>query len=211
MMRKLLLACAATLALAATGAHANTVLDPAGDWAIGYSGPFEADLDVRSFSASFNPTANAFELSAFLDGAIDPTLPGIYVIGANTGAGASHPFTAQGAPNVTFDQVIILQKNGTGAVSGHALTYTISGNWFGLEVPLAFLPPTNPADTNPYDYQFNLWPRSGGNQISDFAPNNSDLVAVPEPGVWALMLVGVGMVGATLRRRRRQTTQLALA
>ena len=67
-------------------------------------------------------------------------------------------------------------------------------------MPLSFLPSTG--FTNPYDYAFNLWPRSGTNQISDFAPNNSDLVAVPEPGVWALMVVGVGMMGATLRRRR---------
>jgi hypothetical protein len=207
MTRKLLLACAASLALAATGAHANTILDNAGDWATGYAGPFNPDLDVRSFSASFNPGTNAFDLTATLNGPIDTTVGGTYVIGVDTGAGASHPFTAQGAPNVVFDQVIVLQRNGTGAVSGHALTVQIAGGWFGLEVPLSFLPSTG--FTNPYDYQFNLWPRSAANQISDFAPNNSDLVAVPEPGVWALMVVGVGMIGATLRRRR--TTQLALA
>lgn len=199
-MRTLLIAAAASLAFGATSAHANIIIDGVNDWATGYTGPFEADLDVTSFGASFNPSANAFELWGTFAGAIDPSLPGIYVIGADTGAGALHPFTAQGAPNVVFDQVIVLQKSGTGVVSGHPLTYRISGNWFGLEVPLAFLPSTG--FTNPYDYAFNLWPRNGSNQISDFAPNNSDLTAVPEPGVWALMVAGVGLIGATLRRRR---------
>lgn len=200
MMRELLLACAASLALAAAGAHANTVVDGTNDWATGYAGPFNPDLDVTSFSASFNPGTNAFDLGATLAGPIDTSEGGPYVIGVDTGAGASHPFAAQGAPNVVFDQVIVLQRNGTGSVSGHALTYQISGGWFGLEVPLAFLPSTG--FTNPYDYAFNLWPRNALNQIADFAPNNSDLVAVPEPGVWALMVVGVGLIGATLRRRR---------
>ena len=200
MMRKLLLACAASLALAASTAHANTIVDGTGDWAIGYSGN-EADLDVTSFSASYNPTLNSFVLQATLAGAIDPSLGGIYVIGADTGAGANHPFTAQGAPGVVFDQVIIIQKTGAAAISGHpALTATISGNWFDLIVPLADLPSTG--FTNPADYAFNLWPRTGANIITDFAPNNSDLTAVPEPGVWMLMIVGVGMIGASLRRRR---------
>jgi hypothetical protein len=201
MMRKLLLACAASVAFAAAGAHANTVTDATGDWAVGYTGPFEADLDVTSFSASFNPSQNAFDLAGTFAGAIDPSLGGTYVIGANTGSGALHPFAAQGAPNVVFNQVIIVQKTGAAMLGANALTAQISGNRFGLVVPLADLPSTG--FTNPFDYQFALWPRNGLNQITDFAPNNSDLVAVPEPAAWALMVAGVGMLGAALRRRRR--------
>ncbi len=199
MMRNLLLAGAASLAFAATYAHANTVTDPTGDWALGYTGPFEGDLDVTSFSASFNPSHNAFDIAGTFAGAIDPTLAGFYVIGADTGTGASHPFAAQGAPNVVFNQAIILQKTGAAVLGANALTAQISGDWFGMEVPLADLPSTG--FTNPYDYQFNLWSRSAGG-FADFAPDNSDLTAVPEPGAWALMLAGVGMIGAILRRRR---------
>ncbi|UUR09474.1 PEPxxWA-CTERM sorting domain-containing protein [Sphingomonas glaciei] len=35
--------------------------------------------------------------------------------------------------------------------------------------------------------------------------------AVPEPGTWALMLVGFGSIGAALRRGRRQTKYLQVA
>jgi len=205
MMRKILLACAASLAFAASGAHAATATDATGDFIPSYTGPFESDLDVTSFSASFDPVHNLFDLSATLAGDIDPTLPGIYVIGANTGTGASS-FASIGFPGVKFNQVMILQKNGTGVVGGHALTVHINGNEFNLEVPLAFLPSTGAA---PIGYSFNLWPRNGSNQISDFAPNNSDLVAVPEPGVWAMMVMGVGLIGSSLRRRRAAQPSVA--
>ena len=200
MMRKLLLVCAASLAFAATGVHATTVTDPTNDWAVGYTGPFEADLDVTSFSVNFNAAQNMFDLSGTFAGAIDPSLAGFYVIGADTGTGAMHPFAAQGAPNVVFDQVIILQKTGAATLSGHALTGDISGDSFTLDVPLADLPSTG--FTDPLKYAFNLWPRSGNNQIADFAPNNSDIASVPEPADWALFMVGVGLMGAALRRRR---------
>jgi hypothetical protein len=199
MMRNLLLACAASLAFAAAGAHANTVIDPTGDWTVGYTGPFEADFDITRFSASFNPSQNAFDLSGVFAGAIDPTLPGFYVIGADTGTGALHPFAAQGAPNVVFDQAIIVQKTGAATLGTNTLTAQISGNRFALVVPLADLPSTG--FTNPYNYEFNLWSHSA-TQFPDFAPDNSDLVAIPEPGAWALIVAGVGLVGAALRRRR---------
>jgi hypothetical protein len=154
MMRNLLLACAASLAFVATATHAATTTDGTGDWTVGYLGPFEGDLDVTSFSASFNASQNAFDIAGTFAGAIDPTLAGSYVIGANTGTGTSHPFAAQGAPNVVFNQAIILQKTGAATLGANTLTAQIGGDRFSLAVPLADLPSTG--FTNPFDYQFNL-------------------------------------------------------
>jgi hypothetical protein len=90
---------------------------------------------------------------------------------------------------------------------------TISGNTISAAIPLSELPSTG------FDvghYGLNLWPRLGDTSttahIVDFAPNGLEQSpngnplfnpsAVPEPASWALMIVGVGLAGATLRRRR---------
>jgi PEP-CTERM motif len=43
------------------------------------------------------------------------------------------------------------------------------------------------------------------------APNGSISIATPEPGSWALMVIGVGFMGASLRTRRRNVLALAPA
>lgn len=134
---------------------------------------------------------------------INPATAGFYVIGVNTGAGAIDVFDAIGQGEVVFDQAIVVQKNGTGAVSGSALTnVSVSGNQFSATVPLSLLPSTG---FSPLQYSFNLWPRAGaGNAlISDFSPENALLQpsAVPEPATWGMLLLGFLAVGGILRRR----------
>ena len=77
------------------------------------------------------------------------------------------------------------------------------GGSFSLDVALSLLQPST--GFAPEDYGFNLWPRSaGGNPfISDFAPDNANLSAAPEPMSWALMLAGFAAVGSLLRARSR--------
>ena len=206
-MRNFLFAAAAMLVLGGGAAQASTVLDATGDFVPGFAGPHDPDLDVVKFSATFDGSAN-FLFSATLAGDINTAAGGLYVIGADTGAGAIHPFAGLGAPNVTFDQVILVHQNGAASVGAHALTPTISGNTFSVMVPLAFLPSTGFAAR---DYTFNLWPRNASNQISDFAPDNSMLSAVPEPATWATMISGLAMLGVVARRRRRTLAGLTAA
>lgn len=201
-MRTLLLAAATVLALAAAPAQATIVADPVGDFLPSFVGPNDPDLDVTAFSVGYDPVALAFNLSATLAGDINPAAAGFYVIGVNTGTGVIRPFANVGAPNVIFNQAVVVQKSGAAAVGGNPLTATLDGDSFSVIVPLALLPSTGFA---PERYGFNLWPRiafTSNNDISDFAPDNANIAAIPEPAAWALMLAGFALVGAALRRRQ---------
>jgi hypothetical protein len=193
----------------ASAAHAqsSTVSDATGDFIASYTGPHQADLDVTSLSVSYNASTMSFLIQSTMAGDIDPSLPGFYAIGVNTGTGAG-PFASIGAPDVKFNQVISVQKNGTATIGGTALaagSVTIGGDALSVMVPLSLLPTTG---FDPAHYGFNIWPRSGTTGglavISDFAPDNATLAAaaVPEPAAWSLMLGGFALVGGTLRRRR---------
>ena len=194
------------VSLAATAhAQAFSVSDASGDFLPSYTGPHQADLDVTSLSVSYNATTMDFLIQSTFAGAIDATLPGFYVIGVNTGTGTG-PFGSIGAPGVLFNKVVVVQKDGTakvGATSLAAGSVVIGGNALSVMVPLSLLPTTG---FDPAHYGFNIWPRSGSvgglAVISDFAPNNSTLAAVPETATWSLMVGGFGLIGGTLRRRR---------
>lgn len=59
-------------------------------------------------------------------------------------------------------------------------------------------------------FQIDLF--GGGQTLSAFAQLGSGAVAaVPEPGTWAMMLLGFGAIGFSIRRRRRTNDQLQLA
>jgi hypothetical protein len=44
---------------------------------------------------------------------------------------------------------------------------------------------------------------SGGIYLDNVSVIGPDPAAVPEPGVWALMITGFGLAGTALRQRRR--------
>src|SRR5690242_17055508 len=150
-------------------ALAATVSDPTNDFLPSFVGTASPDLDVTSFSVSLDPGATTFTLGAVLAGQINPALAGFYVIGVDTGAGAIRPFGGIGEPNVIFDQVIVVQKNGTATLGANPLGVSMVGNQFILTVPAALLPSTGASLAN---YGFNIWPRFGStvtnnSQISD--------------------------------------------
>jgi hypothetical protein len=84
----------------------------------------------------------------------------------------------------------------------------ISGATISVRIPRSFVPSMG-ADISHYGY--NIWPRYEGantnTRVTDFLPDASTFEgsAVPEPAVWATMITGFGLAGATMRRRRRLT------
>jgi PEP-CTERM motif len=205
----------AALAMTAGPAQATTITDPTGDFLSTFSGPTtgpdSGQYDVLSVSAVQNG-ANV-TISATMAG---PATATAYVLGINRGAGAAFLDTGPtpvGA-GVLFDSVAILLPGGGSFVDNLLPTSTVSplsnvtfsGDSFTAVIPFADLPGLGFTTGN---YLYNLWPRDGLNaadntQISDFAPDASSFAAsfVPEPASWALMLAGLGMLGAGLRSRR---------
>jgi hypothetical protein len=197
---------AALVLIAGTGtAQAITVVDATGDFLPGFVGTQDADLDVTSFSVTYDGGTSTFTLGATFAGAINPALVGRYVIGVNTGTAPVSPFAGIGQPNVRFTQTVTVQKAGSGTVGTTAIAVTVSGNAFTALVPLSLLPSTG---LTPLQYGWNLWPRNGGTgvaAISDFAPENALLaiVPLPEPATWLSMLIGFVAVGGAMRMRRK--------
>jgi hypothetical protein len=216
MFKLLTAACAAACLAAAAPAHALT--DAAGDFLGTYTGPQNADLDILSASAVYDGTF--FHLSATLAGAPGTTSGGLYVWGVNRGGGT--PRLSFGSPSVggsvKFDAVAVMFPDGLGriailppagppAITNLAGLVAIDGNTISASFAAALLPGNGFA---PEDYTFTLWSRArvnpaldGANsEIADFAPNVGGFhAAVPEPGAWALMILGFGAAGAALRRR----------
>jgi len=206
-MRTVKLVLALLPAIAGSPAVAATVSDSTGDFLPSFAGTPSPDLDVTSFSVTFDGTN--FLIGATLAGPIVPATNALYVVGVNTGTGINAPFGGIGEPNVTFNQVLLVNgATGVGTVGATPVTLSIFGNAFSAIVPLALLPSTGAA---PNAYGFNLWPRLGlgnNNQISDFAPDNrllsvnGLLTPVPEPATWLSMLLGFALIGGVMRFRR---------
>ena len=108
---------------------------------------------------------------------------------------------------VKFDAVVFLRRDGTARVTTfvgaactgveiRAGTAAIAGNTICGWISGALLGSTGFVKS---DYTWNLWPRIGATNdtIWDFAPNSSNVAVsvVPEPFAYALMGLGLGLVG----------------
>jgi len=211
MTRWFVLATAVLGLVAGTAGRAEAVLisDPVNDFIPTYTaGPKNGDLDVTSVGVTFN--GSRFVLTATLNGTLGTTPGALFVWGVDRGAGTAR-FGAI-APGVLFDSVVVLQADATGTVNrivggGSSILapgdVTVSGNTLTAIVPASFLPSLGKPEA---EYTFNLWPRLGAgnnNQISDFAPDNSNIGAtvVPEPS--SIVLASLGGLILLARWRRK--------
>lgn len=191
---------------------AAPLVDPVGDFIPTYAGPRGNDLDVIMSEVTLSGTQ--FLFNSRLGGAVGTTPGSLYVLGFDRGRGTSRfPVIA---PGVLFDEVLSVTGTGIATVrdllSGSSTVLpssavNFSGNNLSVAIPAELLPSQGFALAS---YTWNLWPRVGtgnDNQISDFAPNNSNVTvtsisstSVPEPSTIAIFFLGI----ASLMYARRK-------
>jgi hypothetical protein len=198
-------------------APASAVVDPAGDFLSTHTGPALASVDIRL--ANVVAFEGSFVLHAKMNGLLGDAGTS-YVWGIDRGAGVDGLFTGVPAvgPGVTFDAVVVVRADGSGAVTafnevGPPTVTDIAGATFVTDTDLITFVDFGLLPSRGYaigEYQFNLWTRTGGGNIgiADLAQEQGTFGAVPEPATWAMLIMGFGLVGNAARRRKwAQTTQ----
>jgi hypothetical protein len=202
------------LGVASAPLPASSIVDPAGDFLSSFTvGPKNGDLDVLSAEVFFDGTN--FTFTSTENGPIGTTDGSVFVWGVDRGF--HQAFFQAFRPGVLFDVAVVLRPDLTGAVFDFSPTgtvppvtlapgsVTVSGNTITGVVPAALLPSKG---LQPSDYQVNFWPRVGldpanNAQISDFAPDNSDIgvTVTPEPATMLSIACGLILLGLVRRRR----------
>ena len=198
-----------TAVLIVNTAFAVPFVDARNDFIPSFVGPRNADLDVLTSEVTLQ--GSQFIFTAKLAGPVGVTAGSLYVLGLDRGAGT--PRFPVIAPGVLFDEVLAVTGGGVATVrdliGGTATTLsagatTISGDLITVSFPASL---ASSFGLTPSNYTWNLWPRTGAgndNQISDFAPDNSNVrvtvAAIPEPGTVALF--GLGALWLITMRRR---------
>jgi hypothetical protein len=201
---------------------ASSNVAQAGPFLPTYTGPKSNALELKNIGVTFN--GNDFDLSSTSEAAISSAPNGsLYVWGINRGAGtarfdmgtatSTNPLIGS---NVLFDAVLLITPSGTAKINlfnGMApeivptSDITIKGRNINAIIPYALLPSTG---FSPYNYGFDLWPRSGAgqnDQIAQFfgtenAVNPADVkpTDVPEPASWAVLATGLALLVAVRRK-----------
>ncbi len=104
--------------------------------------------------------------------------------------------------NADFDVLIETLLDGVSIFTSQTFTATFNGsNRFGITT-----------DDGSVINSFTINSAAGFGALTQLRLNGADISApVPEPGTWAMMLLGFGGMGVALRRRRKMTTIAQLA
>lgn len=202
-MRSILAGALALAAILATGpAFATTVTTSTG-FLPTYIGPMNGDVDIASASAEIE--GGNLVLSATAKAPIGTTPGAVYVWGINTDATTSAPFAVDGFDKVFFNDKVVV--NPAALTAGE----TISGDTITDVIAISSLANVT---VDPGQFGISLWPVApvvGGGfaGFSEFVPGNGTFSAAPEPASWALMIMGFGGLGASLRSRRKQAATAA--
>lgn len=188
-MKKLLFAAAAATAFAAAPASAAQIVD--------LDGVANASTNGAN-GVAVNLAAGTYNLS-FTQGAYTAFTRFSNVSGCD-GAGANCRTGYENSARYIIDGVTYLFGDGAGTggigpVSGGAY-YNSAANSFanaGKYVQSFVVGAGQPVTF--YLYDDNLRDNSGGVSLQ--------LTAVPEPGTWAMMILGFGIVGGAMRRRQK--------
>ena len=195
-----MLAATAVAALLATGAHAATY-----QFNFGFTSQSGSPFEVAVGTLTTSDTLNA-------DGGYDVT--GITGTVSSPGAGGFPTFSAiTGLSDFDLADNVLYPSDPRVDLGGIAFT-SASGGYFNLYdassiEDAAFSVQAQDAS---YDYVVDYAPSYNGTITSShvtLAVTQIPTSAAPEPGTWALMMAGVGLAGAALRRRRAATLAAA--
>ena len=200
-MKHMFAACAAMVALSALGGVANaTALAPGATVT-----PSTSTLGTATFVTSTSGTINASTFSANYTSSVYKETTGtydfVYSFTNTAGPNSVESFTAYNFAGFTTD-VSYVAGSGVAPIdaksntSGSVLTYDFTGVTPGASSDTLII------RTNGLGFTSGTMSLQDGSAGSGTGFSPTAVSAAPEPGTWALMLGGVGMLGLMLRGRQ---------
>ena len=181
--------------------------------------PTQITIDLSSLIA--NPTG-AGQLVSGIELMLGST-PGSATFGGGTGTliniAPGGAVTPDGTTTTHWGDALVgsnlfVATAGTGSAGGSPINLIIGPGPYTNANPS--ITGRNPSIQNPGHFTINLTGLTGALTVTGVqfefgtGPDNTlPGVAVPEPAIWALMLFGVGAIGATMRASRRTTLATA--
>jgi hypothetical protein len=174
------------VATVGNGADTHWTLNGGTAYTGGTNGTFPIGPWVADSAASrwITPTANASD-------SFDPNAAGYYTYATsfdlNTAQAAGAAFTGQFAADNTVVDILL---NGHSVGGGGVFS-----NWTGFAANASDFV----AGNNTLQFEVENYAQNGGNPSGLNVQFLSSVAGVPEPATWAMMIVGVGLVGVSLR------------